>query len=117
MFDQTTTLSQLLASFVSGVATVPMVQFLLKYLPDTLSKTKKRILAVAVSFALGLGALGLSIFLGYVSQPSGVSGWFDAAWPVCFAAFGASQMVLSGIQSAGLMKKPVMKPEILPLRN
>ena len=83
-------LSQLLAGLVSGGLTV--------------TKAQKRYVAVVVSFGLGLAAFGLSIRLGYVAEPVGVEGWFNALWPVGASAFTASQVVLA------VIRKPLPQP-------
>lgn len=93
-------LTTLLAGLVSGVLTVPVVSYLLNKLPDTLDKTTKRIIAIAVSFLLGTGAFILSVYLGYTVEPSpNWQAWVEMLWPVWTAAFTASQAVLSGYKS------------------
>jgi hypothetical protein len=93
------TLSELLSALIAGSLTVPTVQWVLHQVPSEITKNQKRMVAVGLSFLLGIGAFFASIYLGYIQSPIGIEAWFNSLWPVCFAAFGASQIVLSGIRT------------------
>ena len=94
-------LATLLAGLASGVLTVPVVSWLLNQLPDMLTKTKKRFIAIVASFALGTGAFVLSGYFGYSPLPAAtVQAWLEALWPVWGLAFTASQAILAGYKSA-----------------
>ena len=102
-------LATLLAGLASGVLTVPVVSWLLNQLPDdtlaspghSVTKTKKRFIAIVASFALGTGAFVLSGYFGYSPLPAAtVQAWLEALWPVWGLAFTASQAILAGYKSA-----------------
>jgi hypothetical protein len=99
------TLKALLAAGAGGTLTVPTVSWILNQIPkDKLTKNQKRMLAVALSFILGIGAfLGLVLF-DYVSTPAGPEDWFNRLWPVCVGAFTASQVILSGIKTKKIQR-------------
>lgn len=94
-------LATLLAGLASGVLTVPVVSWLLGQLPDSITKTKKRFIAIVASFALGTGAFVLSGYFGYSPLPAATAqAWLEALWPVWGLAFTASQAILAGYKSA-----------------
>lgn len=86
----------LLAGLVSGAITVPVVAWILQQFPQI---EYRRTLAVIASFALGTGAFLLSGYLGYTELPVDSKSWLEALWPVCTAAFTASQVVLSAARA------------------
>lgn len=93
-------LAALLSGLVSGTLTVPVVSWILNQLPETVTKTQKRLIALVVSFALGTGAFALSGYFNYLPMPAAtVQAWLEALWPVWVASFTASQIVLSTFKS------------------
>lgn len=90
--------ADVLAGLTTGVLTVPTVSYILKlkYLQKYLTtKNAKRWTAIGLSFALGIGAFFAMTRLGLRPTPIGPAAWLDALWPVCTAAYTASQAVLS----------------------
>lgn len=94
-------LSLLLNGLVSGALVVPVVSWLLSELPGKFTKSQKRYLALAVALILGTAAFVLSAYFDYLPMPANtVQAWAEALWPVWFAAFTASQAVLSTYKDA-----------------